>query len=95
MKIKFNDKVVELDKGCTWQVRNGILYNLNTNHDEGVDGDTVDFKHNGEMFYGCHVKGVTCYQLIDTEEYGGIVLSANECVWTKFHHNTHVELVEE
>ena len=57
-KIKVKDKVYELTDCCRWEVRDGVLWNLNTDHDEGVDGDII--KYGGKTGT---VEGYTCYQL--------------------------------
>lgn len=72
-KIKVKDKVYELTDMCRWEVRDGVLWNLNTDHDEGVDGDIINY--NGKTGT---VEGYTCYQFVTTKEHGKEILSAND-----------------
>lgn len=72
-KIKVKDKVYELTDCCRWEVRDGVLWNLNTDHDEGVDGDIINY--NGKTGT---VEGCTCYQFVTTQEHGNEILSAND-----------------
>lgn len=90
MKIKVNGEVIELTDFCSWKVRHGVLHNLNTKHDEGVEGDEVEYTYGGVKYRG-HVVGYTCYQFITTKEWGGVVLSAAEYD----PHFTHITKVEE
>jgi len=77
-KIKVKDNVYELSDFCRWEVRDGVLWNLNTNHDEGVDGDIITYNDsNGEVKTGT-VEGYTCYQFVTTQEHGKEILSAND-----------------
>jgi hypothetical protein len=76
-KIKVKDKVYELTDCCRWEVRDGVLWNLNTNHDEGVDGDIITYNcGNGEIKTGT-IEGYTCYQFVSTKEHGNVILSAH------------------
>ena len=93
MKIKVNDEVIELSDMCRWEVRNGVLYNLNTKHDEGVEGDEVEYSR-GDIKYRGHVEGYTCYQFVSTKEWGKVILSAAEYN-PHFTHITRVEEVKE
>ena len=93
MKIKVNGEIIELTNMCRWKVRNGVLYNLNTMHDEGVEGDEVEYTH-GDTRYRGHVVGYTCYQFVSTKEWGNVVLSAASYN-PHFTHNTKVEEVKE
>lgn len=72
-KIKVKDKVYELTDCCRWEVRDDVLWNLNTDHDEGVDGDIINY--NGKTGT---VEGYTCYQFVTTQEHGNEILSAND-----------------
>lgn len=94
-KIKANDKVYELSDICKWEVRNGILWNFNSKHDEGVDGDEIIYTNGGVKYRG-HVEGYTCYQFVSTKEWGKVILSAAEMDETgvTFVHNTPVEAYE-
>lgn len=91
-KIKVNDEVIELTDMCKWDVVNGVLQNLNSNHDEGVTGDIITYTNGGIKYRG-HVVGYTCYQFVATEEWGKVILSAAEYD-VEFLHNTPVVLVE-
>ena len=95
-KIKVNDKIYELSDMCKWEVRNGILWNLNSKHDEGVDGDEITYTNGGIRYRG-HVEGYTCYQFISTKEWGKVILAAAEMdeKGVTFVHNTPVEAYEE
>ena len=85
-KIKINDKVYELTDMCRWEVRDGVLWNLNTNHDEGVDGDIIKYGDKTGT-----VEGYTCYQFVSTKEHGKEILSANDYQGNvSFIHNTPV-----
>ena len=76
-KIKVKDKVYELTDMCRWEIRDGVLWNLNTNHDEGVDGDFITYDcGNGAIKTGT-VEGYTCYQFVSTKEHGKVILSAD------------------
>ena len=89
MKIKVKDNVYELSDCCRWEVRDGVLWNLNTNHDEGVDGDFITYDYsNGEIKTGT-VEGYTCYQFVSTKEHGKVILSAQD-YHVSFIHNTPV-----
>lgn len=83
-KIKVKDKVYELTDMCRWEVRDGVLWNLNTNHEEGVDGDTI--MYNGKTGT---IEGYTCYQFVTTKEHGQEILLANNYN-VSFIHNTPV-----
>lgn len=83
-KIKVKDKVYELTDVCRWEVRDGVLWNLNTDHDEGVEGDIINY--NGKTGT---VEGYTCYQFVATKEHGKEILSAND-YHVSFIHNTPV-----
>lgn len=85
-KIKVKNKVYELTDMCRWEVRDGVLWNLNTDHDEGVDGDIINY--NGKTGT---VEGYTCYQFVTTKEHGKEILSANDYRGNvSFIHNTPV-----
>ena len=94
--ILVNGETYELTDCCHWKVRNGILWNCNTGYDEGVDGDLVEYTICGAVYKG-HVKGYTCYQFIETEEWGKVVLSVTEYQQRPpvFTHHTKVQLVQE
>ena len=90
-KIKVKDKVYELTDMCRWEVRDGVLWNLNNNHDEGVDGDIITYKcSNGEVKAGT-IEGYTCFQFVSTKEHGKVILSAQNYYGNvSFIHNTPV-----
>lgn len=92
-KIKVNGEIIKLTDMCRWEVRQGVLYNLNTKHDEGVEGDEVEYRI-GDTKYRGHIVGYTCYQFIATKEWGQVVLSASQYN-PIFTHNTKVEEVYE
>lgn len=94
MKIIIDtDTVYELTDFCHWKVRNGVLWNLNTNHDEAVDRDIVEYQING-VKYSAHVdNGYTCYQFIHTKEWGGVCLDASDYD-VVFTHVSKVELIK-
>lgn len=96
MKILINGKdTAELSTCCRWSVRDGKLFNENTNHFEGVNGDVITFtKENGEKYEGT-VIGYTCYQLVCTKESGNMVLSAKEALSVEIEHRSVVELLED
>ena len=75
MKVQVNDKVIEIAEGYI-KVIDGRLKNFNTGRDEGIEGDVVEYKH-GNKWYKGHVVGYTNYQIVETEEWGRIVLEAN------------------
>ena len=75
MKIQVNDRVIDIAEGYI-KVIDGRLKNLNTGRDEGVEGDIVEYSHGNKRYKG-HVVGYTNYQLIQTEEYGPVVLEAS------------------
>ena len=95
-RILVNGEEIELTDMCRWTVRNGALYNLNTNHDEGVEGDIIEYTNGGIRYRG-HVDGYTCYQFVDTKEWGKVILSAKEYAecGVKFTHVTPVTLLDE
>ena len=87
MKIRIIEtgKEIELTDAVKWGVReDGVLWNFNTGREEGVEGDVVEYTKTGVKYSG-HVEGYTCYQLIHTKEWGGVVLSAREYD-AKFYH---------
>lgn len=94
-KIKYNGKIEELTDCCRWEVRDGILYNLNTKHDEGVEDDIVEYTRDGVRYRG-HIVNSTCFQFIETKEWGKVILPAEDAR-TNVHytHYTPVELVKE
>lgn len=96
MKILINGKdTAELSKCCRWTIRDGKLFNENTNRFEGVNGDAITFtKENGEEYEGT-VIGYTCYQFVCTKESGNMVLSAKEALSVKIGHRSVVELLED
>lgn len=96
MKILINGKdTAELSTCCRWSVKDGNLFNENTNHFEGVNGDVITFtKENGEKYEGT-VVGYTCYQFVCTKESGNMVLSAKEALSVKIGHRSVVELLED
>ena len=96
MKILINGKdIAELSTCCKWSVRDGKLFNENTNRFEGVNGDVITFtKENGEKYEGT-VIGYTCYQFVCTKESGNMVLSAKEALSVKIGHRSVVELLED
>lgn len=93
-KILVKNKKYELPDCCKWKVENGILRNLNTGYYEGVDGDEVTYTLNDELYRG-HVEGYTCFQFIQTKEWGKVILSAQEYHKNPpiFIHHTKVELI--
>lgn len=96
MKILINGKdTAELSTCCRWSIRDGKLFNENTNRFEGVNGDAITFtKENGEKYEGT-VVGYTCYQFVCTKESGNMVLSAKEALSVKIVHRSVVELLED
>ena len=96
MKILINGKdTAELSTCCKWSVRDGKLFNENTNRFEGVNGDVITFtKENGEKYEGT-VIGYTCYQFVCTKESGNMVLSAKEALSAEIRHRSVVELLED
>ena len=96
MKILINGKdTEELSTFCKWSVRDGKLFNENTNRFEGVNGDVITFtKENGEKYEG-NVIGYTCYQFVCTKESGNMVLSAKEALSAEIRHRSVVELLED
>ena len=96
MKILINGKdTAELSTCCRWSVRDGKLFNENTNRYEGVNGDVITFtKENGEKYEGT-VIGFTCYQIVCTKESGNMVLSAKEALSVEIGHRSVVELLED
>lgn len=96
MKILINGKdTAELSTCCRWSVRDGKLFNENTNRFEGVNGDVITFtKDNGEKYEGT-VVGYTCYQFVCTKESGNMVLSAKEALSSEIRHRSVVELLED
>lgn len=91
-KVKVKDQVIKLTDMTHWEVRHGVLYNLNTKHDEAVEGDIVEYTI-GESKYRGHVKGYTCHQFVETYEWGLVVLSAADYN-VRIIHQTKVEEVE-
>ena len=91
-KIKVNGQVIELTDMCHWNVRNGVLWNMNTLREEGVEGDIVEYKH-GDTRYCGHVVGYTCYQFVTTEEWGSVILSTTDPRPT-FTHISKVEMIK-
>lgn len=96
MKILINGKdTSDLSTCCRWSVRDGKLFNENTNRFEGVNGDVITFtKENGEKYEGT-VVGCTCYQIVCTKESGNMVLSAKEALSVEIGHRSVVELLED
>lgn len=96
MKILINRKdTAELSTCCRCSVRDGKLFNENTNRFEGVNGDVITFtKENGEKYEGT-VVGYTCYQIVCTKESGNMVLSAKEALSVEIGHRSVVELLED
>lgn len=96
MKILINGKdTAELSTCCRWSIRDGKLFNENTNRFEGVNGDVITFtKENGEKYEGT-VVGYTCYQFVCTKESGNMVLSAKEVLSAEIRHRSVVELLED
>ena len=96
MKILINVKdTAELSTFCKWSVRDGKLFNENTNRFEGVSGDVITFtKENGEKYEGT-VIGYTCYQFVCTKESGNMLLSAKEALSAEIRHRSVVELLED
>lgn len=96
MKILINGKdTAELSTCCRWSVKDGKLFNENTNRFEGVNGDAITFtKENGEKYEGT-VIGYTCYQFVCTKESGNMVLSAKEALSAEIRHRSVVELLED
>lgn len=96
MKILINGKdTAELSTCCRWSVKDGKLFNENTNRFEGVNGDVITFtKENGEKYEGS-VIGYTCYQFVCTKESGNMVLSAKEALSAEIRHRSVVELLED
>ena len=75
MKVKIKDKIIDVPN--YFEVRNNILYNNNTNRNEGADGDIVIITEFGKAKRG-HVKGYTEYQIIPTYEWPTRIVSAQE-----------------
>ena len=96
MKIIINGKdTADLSTCCRWSVKDGNLFNENTNRFEGVNGDLITFTNeNGEKYEGT-VVGYTCYQFVCTKESGNMVLSAKEALSVKIGHRSVVELLED
>lgn len=96
MKILINGKdTAELSTCCRWTIRDGKLFNENTNRFEGVNGDVITFtKENGDEYEGT-VIGYTCYQFVCTKESGNMVLSAKEAMSAEIRHRSVVELLED
>lgn len=96
MKILINGKdTAELSTCCRWSVKDGKLFNENTNRFEGVNGDVITFtKENGEKYEGTLI-GYTCYQFVCTKESGNMVLSAKEALSAEIRHRSVVELLED
>lgn len=96
MKILINGKdTAGLSTFCRWSVKDGKLFNENTNRFEGVNGDVITFtKENGEKYEGT-VVGYTCYQFVCTKESGNMVLSAKEVLSAEIRHRSVVELLED
>lgn len=96
MKILINGKdTAELSTCCRWSVKDGKLFNENTNRFEGVNGDLITFtKENGEKYEGT-VIGYTCYQFVCTKESGNMVLSAKEALSVEIVHRSVVDLLED
>lgn len=96
MKILINGKdTAELSTCCRWSIRDGKLFNENTNRFEGVNGDVITFtKENGEKYEGTLI-GYTCYQFVCTKESGNMVLSAKEALSAEIRHRSVVELLED
>ena len=96
MKIIINGKdTADLSTCCRWSVKDGNLFNENTNRFEGVNGDVITFtKENGEKYEGT-VIGYTCYQFVCTKESGNMVLSAKEALSAEIRHRSVVELLED
>ncbi len=96
MKILINGKdTAELSTCCRWSVKDGKLFNENTNRFEGVNGDVITFtKENGEKYEGT-VVGYTFYQFVCTKESGNMVLSAKEVLSAEIRHRSVVELLED
>ena len=96
MKILINGKdTAELSTCCKYSVRDGKLFNENTNRFEGVNGDVITFtKENGEKYEGT-VIGYTCYQFVCTKESGNMVLSVKEALSAGIRHRSVVELLED
>ena len=91
-KIKVNGEIIELTDCCHWKVLNGVLWNLNTQRSEGVEGDIVTYRV-GNQHYRGHVEGYTCYQIITTHEWGTSVLSAQD-FYAEYTHLSPVEVAE-
>ena len=96
MKIIINGKdTADLSTCCRWSVKDGKLFNENTNRFEGVNGDVITFtKENGEKYEGT-VIGYTCYQFVCTKESGNMVLSVKEALSAEIRHRSVVELLED
>jgi len=92
--VRFNGQEVKLTTACPWSVKNGVLWNDNTSRDEGVEGDSVDYKI-GDTRYRGHVVGYTCCQCITTQEFGSVVIPANDLKYVHFTHQTKVEMVKD
>ena len=86
----------ELTTACRWTTTTGVLWNLNTKREEGVEGDIVEYTLNGIRYRG-HVVGYTCYQFIETKEWGLVCLSAHDFDEhnVSFIHLSEVEMIKE
>ena len=92
MKIKVNSKTFELTDFCKFEIKNNLLFNKNTNKYEGVEGDEAIIKtDDGEIITGT-VKGYTCYQFINLDSFGEMIIPSTYTVTYK--HKSKVELVD-
>ena len=106
MKIKVTTPEGEnfeyvLSTACRWEIRDGHLFNLNTQHFEGVDGDIVNIPHSSMIKIDGEphtmtsyeeeiVKGYTCYQFVETNKQH-YVFSANDARELVYNHISYVE----
>ena len=94
IKVRIKKKVFEVP----FEVKNGHLYNPNTQKYEGADGDIVTIIQYGVTERG-HVKGYTNYQIVPTYEWPTRVVSAcglhDGTCKIEFEHRTPVTIVNE
>lgn len=82
----------ELTDMCRWAVIDNKLYNMNTKDFEAVDGDKIDIPHSKRIWVDGVMHQVveyvketvvdyTIYQMIETKESGGHVMSCDDSAW--------------
>ena len=92
MKVQVQDKVIDIDESYITVV-DGKLRNYNTGHDEGIEGDEVEYTR-GDSKYKGHVVGYTNYQFIETAEWGRIILEADNARRVKYTHINKVSIID-